>query len=249
VKTSTIGVGADFDERLLQSLADHGDGHVYFVQSAIQIPDYLTSELGEALETVARDVSIGVRAEGVEVDTLNRFPITREGQDTSVLRPGDLVSRQDVSLVFRLVFPQAREGSTMRAIFSVQDAGSVLQFADTDVVWTYRDHAANDAQPRNVVVDRAVAQLYAAKAQAEALELNRAGRFDRAERLLQAVRRRVAQYAGSDPELQGVVASLAERQDKYSVKLGAVDMKAEHFANASLSRNRDPQGKARRQGS
>ena len=56
VSTSTFGVGNDFDERLLQELADAGGGHFYYIADAPQIRDAITSEVGETLEIVARDV-------------------------------------------------------------------------------------------------------------------------------------------------------------------------------------------------
>ncbi|MGQ0714871.1 MAG: vWA domain-containing protein [Gemmatimonadaceae bacterium] len=54
VQTTTFGVGADFDERLLRDMARAGQGHFYFIETAAQIPDLLTSEVGEALDVVAR---------------------------------------------------------------------------------------------------------------------------------------------------------------------------------------------------
>ena len=58
VATSTFGVGADFDERLLQAMADAGGGHFYFIESAAQIRDHMTSEVGESLDVVARGVEL-----------------------------------------------------------------------------------------------------------------------------------------------------------------------------------------------
>ncbi|MGH8545902.1 MAG: vWA domain-containing protein, partial [Gammaproteobacteria bacterium] len=58
IQTTTFGVGADFDEALLERIALAGGGNFYFIEDAKQIPDFLTSELGEILEVVARDVAI-----------------------------------------------------------------------------------------------------------------------------------------------------------------------------------------------
>ncbi|MBA3343424.1 MAG: VWA domain-containing protein [Gemmatimonadaceae bacterium] len=52
VSTSTFGVGVDFDERRLRDMAHEGGGNFYFLENALQIPDLITSELGEALEVV-----------------------------------------------------------------------------------------------------------------------------------------------------------------------------------------------------
>jgi hypothetical protein len=60
VSTSTFGVGNDFDERLLQELADAGGGHFYYIADAPQIRDAITSEVGETLEVVARDVTLEI---------------------------------------------------------------------------------------------------------------------------------------------------------------------------------------------
>ena len=78
VTTSTFGIGTDFDERLLEAMTIAGAGHFYNIETPVQIPDCLTSELGETLETVARDVAIAVRVpDGVELEALNRFPLER----------------------------------------------------------------------------------------------------------------------------------------------------------------------------
>jgi Ca-activated chloride channel family protein len=247
ITTSTIGLGADFDERMLEGMARAGAGHFYYVETAVQIADCLTSELGEALEVVARDVAVSVRTgDGVAVTTLNRFPIGQEADGRTALRLGDLTSRQDVDLVFRLTFPTGAVGATARAMFSVTDAGGVLREADTDIIWTYAGHQANDAQPRNVVVDRAVAALYAANAAAEALELNRAGQFERAAERLKATARRIAQYAGDDAELKAVIESLRQRDVVYAARMTSATAKLEHFASISAARMRAPDGKARR---
>ncbi len=106
VTTSTFGIGADFDERLLEGVARAGAGHFYYIEAPAQIPDFLTGELGETLETVARDVAVTVRAvEGIEIEPLNRFPVVRGADGSVLVQLGDLIARQDVSLVFRVRFP------------------------------------------------------------------------------------------------------------------------------------------------
>ena len=54
------------------------------------------------------------------------------------------------------------------------------------MAWEYADHPANDAQPRDVEVDRIVARLFAERAKQEAVRLNREGRYDDARRVLSA---------------------------------------------------------------
>ena len=217
VTTSTFGIGLDFDERLLEGMARAAAGHFYYIETAAQIPDFLTSELGETLETVARDVAVSVRAgEGIEIEPLNRFAFARGADGNVLVRLGDLIARQDVSLVFRVKFPTGTAKATAQVTFDVKDRNAALNAPVTDILWTYDDHAANDAQPRNVIVDRAVARLFLANAQAEALELNREGQYEEAQERLRKVGRRIASYAGSDPELLAIISELDERGVVYS---------------------------------
>ena len=246
ITTTTIGLGADFDERLLESMSHGGGGHFYFIEQAVQIADCLTSELGETLEIVARDVVVSVRPDpGVTVTTLNRFRV-REQPGGIGVAVGDLASRQEVSLVFKLTFPSGPVGRTTRALFSVADAGGVLGAADCDLVWTFDEHAANDSQRRNVAVDREVARLYAAIAVAQALELNRAGRFEEASAVLDKTAKRILEYAGQDAELRAIAESLRQRMRDYHAPMMPAIAKAEHFASSNVSAMRLSTGKARR---
>ena len=228
-------------------MARAGAGHYYFIEVAANIPDILTGELGETLEVTARDVAVTTRVDrGIDVTTLNGFPVRQDGEGIFSIRLGDLVSRQDVEVVVRLKFPQGAAGQTARALFSVTDLHGAIREPETDAIWTYADHRANDTQPRNVVVDRAVAKLYAAQAAAEALELNRAGRFAEAVARLHATAERIAQYAGSDPELRAIIKSLHERHERYSQPMMARVTKREHYEMLNLAMSRAVDGKARR---
>ena len=247
IATSTLGLGHDFNEDLLQRMADAGGGRSYYVETAVQIADTLTSELGEALETVARGVVLRVKTRpGVEVDTLNALEADRLQDLTTGIRLGNLASRQAVSVVVRLTFPPGANGSTSDALFSLADDGSVLRFPETHITWTYTSDGQNDEQRRAVVVDREVARLYAAKAREEALALNRAGQFAEARNRLRGTSARLLEYAGNDEALAQILAELEERDDLYGRHLGAAMSKSERYAAYYLSHMRDADGRARR---
>ena len=246
ITTSTIGLGADFDERLLEGMSRAGGGHFYFVEAPVQIADCLTGEVGETLEVVARDVAVVAHAsQGVAVATLNSFRVQQEDAGRTRVLLGDLSSRQEVSLVLRVTFPEGHEGETATVVFDVADAGGAIELPRADVIWTFASHQANDAEQRDVVVDRAVAQVYAALARAEALELNRAGQFEETIARLEATARRIEQYAGSDEELRAIVASLRERHRVYSQPMMAMMRQTAYFAIQNRVTMRDASGKAR----
>jgi Ca-activated chloride channel homolog len=254
VSTSTFGVGNDFDERLLQELADAGGGHFYYIADAPQIRDAITSEVGETLEVVARDVALEVTArDDIRIEPISPYRATARGNRTAVSL-GDLASEQVVEVVLRLTFPFGDAGRETGAIVALTDRDGVFGLggtAETDPVrltWAYAEDRANDAQPRDREVDRAVARSFAARARQEAVLLNRRGDLAGAGRVLDATAQRIREYAGDDPELSTVVESLKNERITFSAPMAEPSRKQAHFASANLLRSRDAQGRSVKRG-
>ncbi|HET9521049.1 MAG TPA: VWA domain-containing protein, partial [Candidatus Limnocylindrales bacterium] len=145
VSTTTFGVGADFDEALLQGIADAGGGHFYFVRDAATIRDHITSEVGETLEVVARDAAIEVvAAEGVEIEAISPQPTQRRGTRT-VVSLGDLVAEQVLDVVLRVTFPHGEVGRETGMIVGLTDRDGVFAdggragAAEARLSWAYAD--------------------------------------------------------------------------------------------------------------
>lgn len=113
--------------------------------------------------------------------------------------------------------------------------------------WSFAGHAENDRQPRNRVVDRAVATLYSARARAEASEHNRHGDFARARHVLTATARRIRSYAGDDVELNRLADELLRDVETFAERtMGSLERKAAFYAAEATLKFRDFEGKARR---
>ena len=243
ISTSTFGLGADFDESLLQAMADAGGGHFAFIGSAVEIRDAIASEVGETLDVVAREVTIEITtAEGIRLDALTPFPTVQRGSRTTI-RLGDMVSGQTVRIVLRLRFAPGVVGADTGAMVTVGDRDSAFEgsspaLAPVALAWRYDAPAMADAQTRDRVVDRAVAQLYAARAQQAAVAHNRAGRWTDAAAAIDGVRRTIEQYAGSDAELQAIVASLREQAPAFAAAMPEMDRKQHHYAASMVARSR-----------
>jgi len=246
IATSTFGVGDDFDERLLHGIADASGGRFYFIGQPAQIPDLLTSELGELLQVVARDACLMLQLpKGVEAAPLNALE-TAAVTGGIQIRLGDLVSGQQLDVVVALKFPKGQAGDTIAVQFGLSDRDSALVAPPQALGWSYATDRAQQGQAREVNVDRAVARLYAARARAEALELNRAGTFAEARSALEKTARRVLDYAGDDDELKTIAAELRAEAAAFGHVMDARSMKQRYFASYSISKNRAPDGKARR---
>jgi hypothetical protein len=246
VVTSTFGVGADFDEQLLQRMADAGAGHFYFIERAEQIVDLLTSELGEAFEVVARGVFVTAEApHGTRIEPLNPFP-SRQTPHGIALAPGDLVSSQEVVLVFKVIMPAGAEGRPLAVTFGVGDESGAIGRVSTTATWTFASHAANDAQSRDAEVDQAVAEIYAARARAEAVEANRRHDFGTARQVLRATAAKIDSYAGSNIALQRLAHELRASVHEHEHAMAPMALKERHFVAHAALRSRDPRGTARR---
>lgn len=249
VLTSTFGVGSDFDEVLLQKMADAGGGHSYYVEKAVQIPDFLTSELGETLEVVARGAALQfMLSAGVDARPLNRFRFEQSGESL-VIDLGNVVSGQEVTVVVELRFPVGNIGDTLSAGVCMTDREGILDAAPAALNWTFADHAANDGQPRDRAVDAAVAELYAAKARDEALEYNRKGNFDAARAVMRKTASRIREYAGDSKILRQLADTLEQEVKEYQEQMTASDMKARYYQAQHSMHNRDAMGKSRRSNS
>ena len=132
VSTTTFGVGDDFDEVLLQSMADAGGGHFYFIATAAAIRDHITSEVGETLEVVARDVDArGRRRRGRPGRVAQPLPGPRAARGRTEVTLGDLRRPSGLEVVLRLNFPYGEVGrSTPARSFGLSDRDGVVRRRD-----------------------------------------------------------------------------------------------------------------------
>ncbi len=246
VVTSTFGLGADFDERLLQQMADAGGGHFYNIERAVQIPDLFASELGEALDVVASGVTLTIEMPNLRgVDVLNEFP-SRSEPGIVTVQLGDVVSGQELSVVVNIGFPPGEEGTQLAATFSVQGAGAQAPAQSVEKVWTYGSDAACRAEPRNNPVEEAIGEMYAARARARAVELNRQGQFAAAERTLRKASKKIQKYADESPALGKVIELFQSAIKITSAPMSPQATKSMLFEASTTLRSRDAEGKARR---
>jgi Ca-activated chloride channel family protein len=242
VTTTTFGVGTDFDDALLQAMATAGGGNFYYIADERQIVDFITSEVGEALDVTARDARLEVVApDGVVVESLSPFPFSSSGGGRTFISLGDLVAEQVVEIVLRVNFPYGEIGRETGAMLSVGD-----DTAQVALSWEYADGKANDLQPRDVDVDRAVARVFAARARQEATAFNRRGDFRGAMAALTDVAKRIRSYAGQDPEMRALVAELETGVREVASPMAEGARKQMFFASYATAKRRTVDGKAMR---
>jgi Ca-activated chloride channel family protein len=100
VSTTTMGVGADYNEDLLEAMAKSGDGNYYYIEAPVQLADIFQTELRGLMATTGRRVLLSMEPrQGVEViDVLNDL----ERDPTGQLVLPNLVMGMPVEVVLRL---------------------------------------------------------------------------------------------------------------------------------------------------
>jgi Ca-activated chloride channel family protein len=182
IATSTLGLGADFNEELLAAMAGSGGGRFQYVETAKHVPDCVQGELGEMLAVSAQNVAVevalpaGVRCE----ECLNAFPI--ETTATGVrLRLGDLIAGDTRRVVLRLAveLPTADQPLEVQALTMYVDVNAGKGTEQSFPVARLSPASTSDieAEAPDAGVANEVGLLLAAKAKDEAARLGREGDF------------------------------------------------------------------------
>lgn len=181
VSTTTMGIGTDFNEDLMEKMAVKGGGHFYYIEDGRQIPDFLHRELGEVLSTVARKVVLEFEApEGVHVTLLNNFEVDRTGKHFSV-RLDDMIAGEVRSIIFKLSVRPGNEKSALPLVLKLTyldvESGETRTVRSSEAVLTYASRAECDAEKPNSEVVEEAALMQVAVAREEALKYDAAGDY------------------------------------------------------------------------
>jgi Ca-activated chloride channel family protein len=116
---STVGVGFDFNEVLMTTIADHGAGRYYFLEDPMAFARVFEKEFQAARQVAASGLEI-------RVPLTNRLRVTRAGgypvqikDGCAVVHPGDLLSGQQRKLFLTLQVPTDRQGEIDLGTFDV----------------------------------------------------------------------------------------------------------------------------------
>jgi Ca-activated chloride channel family protein len=116
---STVGVGEDFNEFLMSSLADAGTGNYYYLNDTAELASVFSREFEATRETVATGLMVTMRpGSHVKVVDAAGYPLERNG-DQVTFRPGSLFSGQDRRIWVTLEVPGDRVGSYELGSFSL----------------------------------------------------------------------------------------------------------------------------------
>jgi Ca-activated chloride channel homolog len=215
VSSSTIGIGADFNEDLLMPMAQSGGGNAWHVEKPDDMKHIFQVELEGLIAQYAHTVSLGmIPADGVRiVDVLNDFDLTETGR----YRLPNLQAGSPLDIVVQLKVGAEEVGSQMRLLdlrlgFTRQDAkdADVLKQAHT-VEFAGRSEVERSDANHDVI--KAVQFLMNARARNEAMKRMDQGDYFGAQQVIGSTlenTRAVCASFASMPEVLQETSSLEE---------------------------------------
>jgi len=102
---STIGVGLDFNENLLASLADFGTGSYYFLEKLSKLDDVLAREFYGSSHILAKNLQLKLKLfDGAKITDASGYPITNKN-GYAIIQPGHLYYGQKKSFFVTMKLP------------------------------------------------------------------------------------------------------------------------------------------------
>jgi Ca-activated chloride channel family protein len=186
VSTSTIGIGADFNEDLLMPMAQSGGGNAWHVVEPDDMQRIFQVELEGLVAQFAHTVSLSlIPADGVRVvDLLNDFELTETGR----YRLPNLQAGSPLDIVVQLKVGAEEAGTQMRLLdlrlgFTPQDMKNAEVLKQTHTV-EFATRAEIERSEMNEEVIKAVQFLMNARARNEAMKRMDRGDYVGAEMLI-----------------------------------------------------------------
>jgi Ca-activated chloride channel family protein len=106
---STVGVGFDFNEQLMTTIADQGAGKYYFLDEPEKFAEILHNEFEHARMTVASNISVEIPlSDGVTLIDAAGYPVDYRN-NKAVFHPGNLFAKQSRSLFLTFKVPTDAE--------------------------------------------------------------------------------------------------------------------------------------------
>lgn len=190
VTTTTMGLGADFNEELLIAMADAGGGAFYFIESPESTPLIFQEELRGLLSVVGQNLTVSLIASPniQNVTQLNTYDLHLNG-NVYAFSLGDIYGDEVKTLILELSVPALKdigqqEIARLRFEYDViNESGSDHQTVELPIVVNIVEKQAALTSP-NPEVGKSVLLLQSARARREAVNVADKGDYLSASQML-----------------------------------------------------------------
>jgi Ca-activated chloride channel family protein len=241
IVVSTMGLGLDFNEELLISLADVSGGNAYFIDEPGDIPNAFRQELAQVKSITWRDLSLSLTLPtDIALRRAHRVAptiVSLDPQDDRIVL-GDLQANQPPSVLLELIVPPRPAGNyrLAQATLHGRPAGNrqTEPIAVQDLLIHYTERPSQAGQTDRTLM-AAVQKVSAFKLQNQALEEAARGNVAGATRRLRMAGERLIEMGQKDlGQTMLVEAELMEKEGQMS----AEGTKKLRYGTRKLSRDR-----------
>ena len=185
IRISAMGLGRDYDEDLMQAVAENGGGRYYYIEHPTQMARVFQDELGSLFETTAKDVELQFsgkaivrKVEIVGYDDASGSQNVKRGIE-------DLFAGEKRTVLLRLEIAAPSSGhidlGSVTVNYKTAKSGEARQFSHALAVDVSTDNAAID-RARNKSASAEATLAESDRVQKEQVKLYQSGRHDEAQK-------------------------------------------------------------------
>lgn len=194
VSTSTYGLGLNYNENLLNTMARLGQGNHYFIEQSNDIERFFSTELNQLFTAALQQCEIRIVVpQGFSCEVLGGLTAINTDQTVSI-KLGTLISAEQRNLYVRLV-PDATTASgdfTLTATFTGATTEGEQQHCESSYAYRLCSVIEAEQHPEASDISEEAAAIDLANQQINASAYNRVGDFQSAQRVMYGAKMRSA---------------------------------------------------------
>ncbi|HSD90946.1 MAG TPA: VWA domain-containing protein [Kofleriaceae bacterium] len=221
-RITSVGIGLDFNEDLMEAIAEAGRGNYHYVREATDLDKVIAGEMAAIQATVATNVELRLTpaCNGVEITAIHGYESHKDGA-SYVIPMADLVGNDSRKLLVSMKVPDGQKGriGTVHAELVYRDAkGSAVRKANVDLGLEVGEDAAVASASIDQNVMAQALQIDAAASMRQAADAYEHGDQAGAAQIIDSSTRRIqdkgARYKIAPEKTADTMNSLGEMQKK-----------------------------------
>ena len=238
ISITTIGIGSDYNELLMSSIASYSDGNHVFVNKSTELENVFVHEFSDVMSTIAQDVVITIQLkDGVKpVRLLGRDGVIKGNKVT--VKMNQLFSNQEKYVLLEVIPEEGKVGqSKTLAEIDLKYDNLLVNKAEHETQLVSVAYTDNQKLVQNSIIQDVLAESEIQKvtiANEKALELYNRGMQAEAEKILMENSNRLASFSNTivSPSSK---ARLKSQIEKNNIMVNAVQTQNSDISNKIMT--------------